>query len=115
MSAQKKIAKKNKTRALTVQKGTVPQVITNHTPEIIRSDIVLKKESVVIPEKETDKMKVKAAVRIAAAGLAIGVFFLVISIYIKDSELRTWSMGLVTFVLGTVLGYGFSHNSTKNS
>ena len=115
MSAQKRNSIKPKSGALIARNDKLPEIKADHTPEIIRSDIVLEKASIVIPEKETDKMKVKAAGRIAAAGLAIGVFFLTVSIYLNDSEIRTWSMGLITFVLGTVLGYGFSHTSTKNS
>jgi hypothetical protein len=115
MGDQKRAAKKTKSLAPVGRQPVLSPADSKHKTQVIRSDAVLPNESVDIPEKRTHKIRVVAAVSMAAAGIAIGVAFLVAAVVIKDGELRTWSMGVITFVLGSVLGYGFGNNNASET
>jgi hypothetical protein len=115
MGDQKKVSKKTTSLAPVSRQSVPPLIGKAHRTEVIRSDTVLSNESVEIPERRTHKIKVMAAVSMAAAGIVIGVAFLIAAVVLKDGELRTWSMGLITFVLGSVLGYGFGNSSASES
>ena len=80
----------------------------------IESLDVIQTDSVAIPEKDTDRMKVKAAVAIAAASLFVGALFLAVSIYVDDKELRAWATGLISLVVGASIGFLFGGNGTQN-
>ncbi len=84
--------------------------------DTIESLDVIESDSVTIPERDTDKMKVKAAVRITAASLLLGAAFLAVSIWVKDNELRAWATGLISLVVGASIGFLFNGgNGTQNS
>ena len=59
-------------------------------------------------------IRVRAGAWIAGGALAIGTLFLVISLFLRDAELRTWATGLISLVVGTAIGFVFS-NANRNS
>jgi hypothetical protein len=94
------------------KKISVDQVLSEN---MIQSLDLIKLDSVVIPEKDTDRMKVKAAVAIAAASLLVGTVFLAVSIFVDDKELRAWATGLISLVVGASIGFLFGGgNGTQN-
>lgn len=53
-------------------------------------------------------IRVRAGAWIAAGALGIGTAFLVLSLVLRDAELRTWATGLISLVVGTAIGFVFS-------
>lgn len=86
-------------------------------PEIIHVANAFKPEQItsteVVPPGsigpgEVDRWKNIAAISISGAALFLGFVALVIAVWIKDSELKTWATGLISLVVGAALGFAFS-------
>lgn len=55
----------------------------------------------------TEYLKVKTALIISSGGLAVGVLFLGLALYVENHGLQTWAMGLISLVVGAAIGYVF--------
>ncbi|MCH8686481.1 hypothetical protein [Pedomonas mirosovicensis] len=74
---------------------------------IIQSEEVIKPDGVT--EDRGELIRVKAGALIAGGALAIGTAFLIIALYLGDTELRAWATGLISLVVGTAIGFVFSN------
>lgn len=82
---------------------------TENVPEQLSSDEIIPRHQVA----GIDDLKAKWALILSGCALLIGVVFLITAICMKDAELRTWSTGLISLVVGAALGFAFS-NSNNN-
>lgn len=84
--------------------------------EQIKSDDLIPANSVSLVIARTEQMRVKAATVIAGAAVVVAAIFLVIGIFIDDTDLKTWAMGLISMVVGTAIGFVFGNSgATDNS
>lgn len=57
---------------------------------------------------DVERMKMIAALVISATAVILGFAALVIAIWQDDAELKTWSTGLISLVVGAAIGFAFS-------
>lgn len=81
------------------------------TPEKIQSDHVIVPGSVSRVETRGDIIRIQVAAWISGAALLVGVIFLSLAIWIKDSDLQSWATGLISLVVGTAIGFAFSSSN----
>ena len=81
------------------------------TPEKIQSDRVIVPGSVSRVETRGDIIRIQVAAWISGAALLVGVTFLGLAIWIKDSDLQSWATGLISLVVGTAIGFAFSSSN----
>lgn len=67
-----------------------------------------------VDEPSPEYVKVVAAKQIALCAIGIGVVFLGLSLWLKDSELRSWATGLISLVVGAAIGFIFGGNSGQS-
>ena len=77
-------------------------------PEIIQSNAVVPPGAVSRVETRGDIIKIKVAAWISGAAVVVGIVFLSVAIWIEDSDLQSWSTGLISLVVGTAIGFAFS-------
>jgi hypothetical protein len=80
-------------------------------PEIIQSDSVISPGSVSRVETRGDIIRIMVAAWIPGAALFVGVGFLGLAIWIKDSDLQSWATGLMSLVVGTAIGFAFGSSN----
>lgn len=57
---------------------------------------------------DVERFKIVAAIAISGAALVLGFISLIIAVTTEDSELKTWSTGLISLVVGAAIGFAFS-------
>ena len=67
-----------------------------------------------VDEPSPEYVKVVAAKQIALWSIGIGVVFLGLSLWLKDSELRSWATGLISLVVGAAIGFIFGGNGKQS-
>jgi hypothetical protein len=79
-----------------------------HQPEIIRSNDVIHRGDIGGVETRGEIIKIKASIWITFGALVVACLILLFSIYMKSSELQTWSTGLISMIAGAAISYGFA-------
>ena len=57
---------------------------------------------------DVERLKMLAAIWISAAAVILGFVALIVAICTDDAELKTWSTGLISLVVGAAIGFAFS-------
>lgn len=77
--------------------------------EVIDVDDVIQKGAV--GDVDTEKTKTKWSIALAVISLVVATGMLTYSVSADDSELKTWSMNLISSIAGAAIAYGFSTRS----